>query len=401
MNPIKSINFRFLIFANAFAFLGWVIRNLLVNWYILEETNSTTFVGLFAAIPSLIMFFCGPLGGQLADKYQRKSIFIITRLSACMIFFFLALSIHIEFYVMYIIFICLILVGIQESMEAPAERTLIVDIVGLRYITLGNSITEFINSFLSSVGPLIIAILLLSVESVKLFWSLPLVYIISLFFAVLLFVNFKNPTFDQDEIINEKSKSLKEGLRYSFNNINIRILLILAGTVFFWGVSQPLIPKIARDILKVGESGYGILIAAEGIGWMLGSILLPLYPKLFRNSKSIVICITIYALSMILLVISTNFVISIISLIVGGVFHVLWWTVIIILLQNLADNFYRGRVIGLFFTFVQLTGLGFIIGGWSGEILGILNTIIISSVLLIMIHLFIFLISRKFRLLSI
>ncbi len=64
MNPIKSINFRFLIFANAFAFLGWVIRNLLVNWYILEETNSTTFVGLFAAIPSLYMFFCGPLGGN-------------------------------------------------------------------------------------------------------------------------------------------------------------------------------------------------------------------------------------------------------------------------------------------------------------------------------------------------
>ena len=129
MNPIKSINFRFLIFANAFAFLGWVIRNLLVNWYILEETNSTTFVGLFAAIPSLIMFFLGPWGGQLADKYQRKSIFIITRLSACMIFFFLALSIQIEFYVMYIMLICLILVGIQESMEAPAERTLIVDIV--------------------------------------------------------------------------------------------------------------------------------------------------------------------------------------------------------------------------------------------------------------------------------
>ena len=152
------------------------------------------------------------------------------------------------------------------------------------------------------------------------------------------------------------------------------------------------------ETIKVDET---VVIAAEGIGWMLGSILLPLYPKLFRNSKSIVICITIYALSMILLVISTNFVISIISLIVGGVFHVLWWTVIIILLQNLADNFYRGRVIGLFFTFVQLTGLGFIIGGWSGEIFGILNTIILSSVLLIMIHFFIFLISRKFRSLSI
>ena len=401
MNLLKSNNFRFLIFANAFAFLGWIIRNLLVNWYILEETNSTIFVGLYAAVPSFIMFFCGPLGGQLADKYQRKSIFLITRIFACIIFFFLAFSIHIEFYVMYIIFICLIFVGIQESVEAPAERTLIVDIVGLKYITLGNSITEFINSFLSSVGPLLIAILLLSVESVKIFWSLPFVYIISLCFAVLLFVNFKDPSFEQDKSIEVKNKYLKDGLRYSFNDINIRVLLILSGTVFFWGVSQPLIPKIARDVLKIGESGYGILVASEGIGWMLGSILLPLSPKLFRNSKAIVISITLYSFSMILFVISSNFLISIISLVIGGVFHVIWWTVIIILLQNLANNNYRGRVLGLFFTFVQLTGLGFLIGGWSGEIFGILNTIIFSSVFLIMIHLFIFLISIKFILLSI
>ena len=216
-----------------------------------------------------------------------------------------------------------------------------------------------------------------------------------------MFVNFKDPSFEQDKSIEVKNKSLKDGLRYSFNDINIRVLLILSGTVFFWGVSQPLIPKIARDVLKIGESGYGILVASEGIGWMLGSILLPLSPKLFRNSKAIVISITLYSFSMILFVISSNFLISIISLVIGGVFHVIWWTVIIILLQNLANNNYRGRVLGLFFTFVQLTGLGFLIGGWSGEIIGILNTIIFSSVFLIMIHLFIFLISRKFRLLSI
>ena len=58
-------------------------------------------------------------------------------------------------------------------------------------------------------------------------------------------------------------------------------------------------------------------------------------------------------------------------------------------------------MIGLFFTFVQLTGLGYVVGGWAGESFGILTTIIISSVLLIMIHIFIFIISREFRALKI
>jgi len=397
VNPLKSINFRFLVIANSFAFLGWVIRNLLVNWYVLEKTDSTTLVGLFAAVPSVVMFFFGPLGGQLADKYSRKSVLVYTRLASCIIFFLLALFVHIELYVMYLIFICLIFVGVQEGMEAPSERNLIIDIVGLKYLTLGNSIAEFFNSFINSVGPLFVALLLISVENVHLFWSLPLVQTISLIFAVLLFLNFKNPIPDNSQIYEKKSKSIKEGIHYSFNHVNIRILLILATTVFFWGVSQPLIPKIARDVLHIGQSGYGILIAAEGFGWMLGSILLSISPKLFRNSKSILVCIAMYAFSMILFALSGNFAVSIICLILGGIFHLIWWTVIIIMLQTLSDNLHRGRVIGLFFALTQINGLGFIIGGWSGENFGIFITIISSSFCLTAIHLIVFMISRKFR----
>ena len=76
MNPVISKTFTYLMLANGFAFSGWVIRNYLINWWVLEKTNSTTIVGLVAASPTITVLLTAPLGGQLADKYSRKKLFL-------------------------------------------------------------------------------------------------------------------------------------------------------------------------------------------------------------------------------------------------------------------------------------------------------------------------------------
>ena len=37
MNPVISKTFTYLMLANGFAFSGWVIRNYLINWWVLEK----------------------------------------------------------------------------------------------------------------------------------------------------------------------------------------------------------------------------------------------------------------------------------------------------------------------------------------------------------------------------
>ena len=116
-----------------------------------------------------------------------------------------------------------------------------------------------------------------------------------------------------------------------------------------------------------------------------------------RNSKAIVICITGYSLTLIGLAFSKSILLSGIFLGLGGFFHVIWFTVIIILLQTLPDDNHKGRVVGLFFTFIQLYGLGFIIGGALGDTIGINPTIFIGSSFLIAVHVICYLASKNFR----
>ena len=82
---------------------------------------------------------------------------------------------------------------------------------------------------------------------------------------------------------------------------------------------------------------------------------------------------------------------------VGSFFHVIWFTVIIILLQTIPDDNHKGRVIGLFFTFIQAYGLGYILGGLMGESIGIIPTLFIAAIIPVIIHLVCYGASREFR----
>ena len=167
--------------------------------------------------------------------------------------------------------------------------------------------------------------------------------------------------------------------------------------LFFLKLSNGSIYEISKDVLNTGSTGYAILLSTGALGAMVGSIVLPLAQNLFRNSKAIVICITGYSLTLIGLALSKSIILSGIFLGLGGFFHVIWFTVIIILLQTLPDDKHKGRVVGLFFTFIQLYGLGFIIGGALGDTIGINPTIFIGSASLIIVHVACYLISPSFR----
>ena len=399
MNPVLSKTFTYLMLANGFAFSGWVIRNYLINWWVLEKTNSTTIVGLVAASPTITVLLTAPIGGQLADKYSRKKLFLLVRVVSVFLFFSVALAVHLDFYALPIVVLCFLGIGIQAGIEVPAARNLILDVATFKFLTLGNSIMEFVNQVLSTAGPPLIAIFFTSIDDTFIFFSMPGVHALSVLFAFLFFIRFKEEkNIEEDEEKNKKT--LMDGVYYSYKFINIRILLILTSTILFWGLTQPLIPRISKDVLNAGSEGYAILLSAGALGAMIGSITLPLAQSFFRNSRSIVLCITCYSITLIGLSLSKSIVLSGIFLGLGGFFHLIWFTVIIILLQTLPDEKHRGRVVGLFFTFVQLYGLGFIIGGALGDTIGINATIYIASSSLIAIHLICFLSSSSFRLLK-
>lgn len=390
--PLKNFNFRSFILSDIFGFSGWALSDVLMSWYIFNETNSTTYVGVVLFIPSLFLLFLGPLGGKFADKYSRKLLLIIGKVVNLILFLLIAILINLDFNGLIFVVMCFSIVGAQEALTASSVRNLLADIVGLKNLTTGTSILEAGNSFIYFISPLIVSFLILIFQFKSLFWGIPMVYTLSTIFALLLFINFKKL-----EIRPQSDSSVFDGLKYSWNEKNLRILLFLTTTLFFWGITHPLIPKIARDVLEIGGSGFALLVASEGLGWFIGSVMIYFLPSFFKNSKSLVLCTLGYSIFMIFFSLSTVPILSMFFLLISGIFHVIWWTMIIVFLQTLSAEKYKGRVMGLFFTLITFDGFGFLIGGWSGENIGIKITIIIASVATFLIHILVYTSSYNFR----
>ena len=111
----------------------------------------------------------------------------MVRIISVFLFFSVALAVHLDFYALPIVVICFLGIGVQAGIEVPAARNLILDVATFKFLTLGNSIMEFVNQVLSTAGPPLIAIFFTSIDDTFIFFSMPGVHALSVLFAFLFF----------------------------------------------------------------------------------------------------------------------------------------------------------------------------------------------------------------------
>ena len=396
MSIFKNKAFVFLLGSSALAFSIFFIRLILISWYILEETDSTFLIGLLTGLPAIFNIILAPYGGKFADRFSRKHIFFIFRTLSIVIFVAMALSITYNFNVILIILITSIFMGAFIGLEGPSARLLIADILGKEKIIEGNAAQEFFNQFLNATLPAIAGFLLTILSITLMFWSLPIIALLSSICAFITLLIFKENK--KDEILQTSdNSSIRDAVIYSYKNIQIRCLLICSVTILGWGITQPLIPEYCRDKLGLDGSGYAIISSVYFVGAMIASISLPYLKKYVLNSKSIFLFIILYLISVILFFISPNFYIAGFMILLSGVFHAYWWAGVLLSLQIISEERFKGRVISFFFATLGLVGIGFILGGFFGTKF---NSIVVASAsgfILFATHFVLYVFSSSFR----
>jgi uncharacterized membrane-anchored protein len=86
-----------------------------------------------------------------------------------------------------------------------------------------------------------------------------------------------------------------------------------------------------------------------------------------------------------------------ILILASGVSHSIWWISMLVFLQTITKDSYKGRVIGFYFALLVSIALGSIIGGFIAEYIGMIWTVSIAMTGLALIHSLAFYSSKKFR----
>ena len=370
-------DYKFLVLSNFFIFAGYQIRVMAIAWIVLDITESEKMMGLINALPGIAVITMSLFGGALADRVERWKLLwqtkIVITIMALITGILLTFEILDSATIWYLIPISLV-IGIMFALHNPASQAYVLDVVGKNKLVSATSFSAASSTFATIIAPSMGGLLLWLGYDLS-FYVLTLFY----FCGALMILSMKTRHKSSD-VLGKKSifLDMKLGLEYAFKNPIIRALLILSITAIFSGIYQPVIPVKIKQDLGLGEFEYGFVLAMNGIGTLIGSIILFIINERIKKIFLIIISFLAFDFGILFFGFSPNFVMCSLSMIIMGIGISGWMITIPVLLQTKSSDNMRGRVISLYFMCVLTYQLGWLFGGYFLEYLGINETLIIA-----------------------
>lgn len=175
-----------------------------------------------------------------------------------------------------------------------------------------------------------------------------------------------------------------EGLKFVRDNKTILGAILLDLIVVFFAGATALLPVFARDILHVGAEGLGLLRAAPAAGAAVVAFWLATRPLQRKAGRIMLVAIVVYGAATLLFAWSTAFWLSMAALAVTGAADMISVYVRQSLIQFATPDAMRGRVSSVSFIFISASNeLGEFESGVAARFLGPVGAVVLGGVVAI------------------
>lgn len=315
--------------------------------------NNYLLVGLIYFIKFIPYLFLGPLGGAIADKYNRKNVMILSDVSRCIFMLILALC----YFANSVNIILLMIIGFVytsfRTIFQPAYQATITTMLDKDLLIKGNSLSEVCNQIASIIGPLICSLLIVH-------WSKGFAVLLdSLTFAISFLCIMKiniSQTIEND-VVNIKITNLYKEVLYKIRSLpDSKILfdtiVISAVCIFFTGsLIRFVLPAHILNVTN-NESYIGYAMSIMAVGSILGAILFSRV-KVSNTGSSLMFCWALYGALFILISLLHNIYFSIVAIFTLGVVGVVVDILLVYNIQTFSKPDEIGKNFGIFSTFAN------------------------------------------------
>ncbi|MFE3867346.1 MFS transporter [Flavobacterium sp. LS2P90] len=377
----KEFNtFLLLRFAMVFA---WSMQFIVIEWQVYSLTKnplSLGIIGLMEVIPAITMAL---FAGHIVDQKEKKGLLFNCILGFSVISFGLFLltwptivSGYSTKAILYGIYFMVFLGGIVRSFLGPTIFSLLSLIVPKKVYPNAATWSSSVWQIGSVLGP---AVAGFSITLIGVHWSMCSVFACSVFSLIALSQISTKP------ILNPKigepiMDSLKEGVKFVFENKTILGALSLDMVAVLFGGAVALLPIFAQDILKVGPEGFGVLRAAPAVGSFLILIVSAYVPMNKNAGMKLLSAIFAFGVCIIVFGLSTIFWLSVLALFFSGVVDGISVVIRQTILQLKTPDHMRGRVSAVNSIFVGSSNeLGAFESGLTAKLMGTVTSVVFGG----------------------
>ncbi len=240
------------------------------NWLAFDLTGNSFAVGI-VSFASLSPYLLSPLGGLLADRFDRRRVVAATRVASAGIALALALLAFTDLASVWNIAVLAFLGGVARAIETPAEQALLPNTVDTRHIL--NAVTLYNASYQGSrvVGPLAGAPLLAAIGAGGVFAMAAVFYAFSVLLLMRVHVHSSGDVQSVAALAGETRRAA------GYIGRTGPVLMVFGLVVLHCWLTMSfdsLLPEFATNALNGGELEYNALVVAVGAGSLVATLAL-------------------------------------------------------------------------------------------------------------------------------
>lgn len=338
-------------------------------WLVLELTNSPFRLGVIGALqfgPILLFSF---LSGAISDRVRKRRLLLGTQTALMLQAFTLAVLVgsgHVQFWHVAVL---AALYGLATTLDMPSRQSYIAHLVPRGDLMNAIALNSAVFNGARVVGPAVAGLLVARYGTAAAFLMNGLSFLAVL--AALTAIRTEGAPSPRRGV--GLRAEIAEGVRYAAGTPRVALVMGLLVVVSLFVVNMNvLVPLIARDVLHEGAHGFGLLMAALGVGAVAGALAVAAL-SVGRPPLGMVVGPALAAAALLLLLSTArHFGPTAAVLVALGFAQIVFMTSCNTTVQIAVPDELRGRVMGLYaLVFAGMTPIGALIMGTVAEHWGV------------------------------
>ena len=335
-------------------------------------TGSAALLGAMGLANALPMLFLSLFGGVIADRVQKKYVMLAGQACSALVALSVALTLALGYLSperagsWWILIAASAFQGAIMGLMMPSRQAIIREIVTEEELLNAVALNMMGMNALRLFAPWAMGRLIDNLGFAAVYYAMTGMYLVAV-----VFIAFLPLTSTMTVRASGTWKAIKEGFQYLRHQTTI--LIVLAFILLAIVLSMPyqlLMPVFCDDILKVGATGMGDLMAVSGIGAVVGSLTLASLPNKKRGlmllGSSLLLSLTLIGFSF-----SNSWNVSVSFIVFVGLGQTGVMTLAGTLIQYYVDPEYLGRVMSILMMQFGLMSFGTFGAGLLAEIVGV------------------------------
>jgi MFS family permease len=323
--------------------IGTWMQMTATNWLLYELTSSPLQLGLngvFRAVPALTL---GLISGTFADRYDRKRLMLLTQVILALVTFALGMLDYAGQIQAWQIYLFTFISASVGSFDGPVRQALFPSLIPRAVLPNAVALNSVLWKGAALIGPTLGGIAISIMGTAGAFFANAASFLVVV--VALLLMHAPSPARESQRDFLAETKA---GFSYIISQPVILGLTVMEAFVSIFGLDHALLTILASDVFRVGAHGFGFLQSARGFGAVIGSSVFITLGQGPEQGRILFVSALLYGAGFALFGLSPSFPLALVLLAFVGATDMIWSAARGTILQMLAPEQFRGRVMGVF-----------------------------------------------------